>query len=134
MEGASYWSWLHRFLRKSGHPIGPDIKTMQGKPGQLPRMALEMIFQRARYQGGIVERKEMIDRYLPLPISQQTGIIVISRGKGYSLPGPLSDGALNPMPRVDQRHREFPLAVRACCVGCYDRTVVRSAVSIWRPW
>ena len=52
-------------------------------------------FFRARaHQGGVAERKAMIDRGHDLPISKQAEVLRISRGSVYYLPRPVPEADL----------------------------------------
>src|SRR5262249_18231288 len=54
----------------------------------------ERFFRRSAHQGGIAERKAMIDRTHDLPISKQAEALNISRGSVYYLPRPVSEADL----------------------------------------
>src|SRR5262249_17941578 len=70
----------------------------------------ERLFRRSAHQGGIAERKAMIDRTHDLPISKQAETLNISRGSVYYLPRPVSEADLAIMRRLDRLHLEFPFA------------------------
>src|ERR1700730_10601094 len=70
----------------------------------------DQFFRRRAHQGGIAERKAMIDRQHDLPITRQAGVLHISRGSVYYLPRPVSESDLAIMRRLDQLHLEFPFA------------------------
>src|ERR1700694_2334600 len=70
----------------------------------------ERFFRRRAHQGGIAERKAMIDRKHDLPITQQAEVLRISRGSVYYLPRPVSQTDLAIMRRLDRLHLEFPFA------------------------
>src|SRR5262249_62095641 len=72
----------------------------------------ERFFRRSAHQGGIAERKAMIDRTHDLPISKQAETLNISRGSVYYLPRPVSEADLAIMRRLDRLHLEFPFAAR----------------------
>src|SRR5882757_1270819 len=85
-----------------------DVKSLHAKIGEL---TLENDFFRASaHQGGIAERKTMIDREHDLPITRQAEVLKISRGSVYYLPRPMSSADLAIMRRLDQLHLEFPFA------------------------
>uniref|UniRef100_UPI002362872D IS3 family transposase n=1 Tax=Brucella intermedia TaxID=94625 RepID=UPI002362872D len=65
---------------------------------------------RCAQQGGIAERKEMIDREHKLSISRQAKLLGFSRGSVYYSPRPVSDGDLALMRRIDELHLEYPFA------------------------
>src|SRR5262249_53967506 len=70
----------------------------------------ERFFRRRAQQGGITERKTMIDRTHDLPITKQAEILNISRGSVYYLPRPVSATDLAIMRRLDRLHLEHPFA------------------------
>ncbi|MCK1403879.1 MULTISPECIES: IS3 family transposase [unclassified Bradyrhizobium] len=85
-----------------------DVKSLHAKIGEL---TLENGFFRKRaHQGGIAERKAMIDREHDLSITRQAEVLQISRGSVYYLPRPVPDGDLAMMRRLDRLHLEFPFA------------------------
>nr|WP_186157265.1 IS3 family transposase [Burkholderia gladioli] len=85
-----------------------DVKTLHAKIGQL---SLENgFFKRRAHQGGIAERKTMIDRTHALPVSQQTRLVGIARSSAYYRPQPVSETDLLLMRRIDELHMEFPFA------------------------
>ncbi|WP_420481984.1 IS3 family transposase [Burkholderia thailandensis] len=85
-----------------------DLKSLHAKIGQL---ALENDFlkRRAR-QGGIAERKAMIDRKHTLPIAQQARLVGVARSSVYYRPQPVSGADQLLMRRIDELHMEFPFA------------------------
>src|SRR6059036_837214 len=70
----------------------------------------ERFFRRSAHQGGIAERKTMIDREHDLSITRQAEVLKISRGGVYYLPRPVSPDDLAIMLRLDRLHLEFPFA------------------------
>ncbi|QDM15428.1 IS3 family transposase [Tardiphaga sp. vice352] len=85
-----------------------DVKSLHAKIGEL---TLENgFFRRRAHQGGIAERKTMIDRNHDLSITKQTEVLKISRGSVYYLPRPVSATDLAIMQRLDRLHLEFPFA------------------------
>ncbi|WP_419188655.1 IS3 family transposase [Burkholderia cepacia] len=85
-----------------------DLKALHAKIGQL---TLENDFLgRCAHQGGIAERKTMIDRTHALPASQQTRLVGIARSSAYYRPQPVSETDLLLMRRIDELHMEFPFA------------------------
>ncbi|MGA2311840.1 MAG: IS3 family transposase [Xanthobacteraceae bacterium] len=85
-----------------------DVKSLHAKIGEL---TLENGFFRGRaQQGGIAERKAMIDRAHDLPIAKQAKVLRISRGSVYYLPRPVPAADLEIMRRLDRLHLEFPFA------------------------
>src|SRR5665811_405991 len=67
-------------------------------------------FRGRAQQGGITERKAMIDREHDLPITKQAEVLRISRGSVYYLPRSVSATDLEVMRRLDRLHLEFPFA------------------------
>ncbi|MEN3144817.1 IS3 family transposase [Ochrobactrum sp. WV_118_8] len=91
-------------------PTGPtvDVKTLHAKIGEL---TLENDFLgRSARQGGIAERKEMIDREHKLSVVCQAKLLGFSRGSVYYSPRPVSDGDLALMRQIDELHLEYPFA------------------------
>ncbi|MGH8513638.1 MAG: IS3 family transposase [Gammaproteobacteria bacterium] len=85
-----------------------DVKSLHAKIGEL---TLENgFFRRRAHQGGIAERKAMIDREHDLPITTQAKALNISRGSVYYLPRPVPDADLAIMRRLDRLHLEYPFA------------------------
>nr|WP_097190094.1 IS3 family transposase [Caballeronia arationis] len=85
-----------------------DVKVLHAKIGQL---TLENGFFRGRArQGGIAERKAMIDRAHALPVSRQVQLVGIARSSAYYQPRPVSETDLKLMRRLDELHLEFPFA------------------------
>ncbi|MBT8360031.1 MAG: IS3 family transposase [Desulfobacterales bacterium] len=83
-----------------------DLKTLHAKIGQL---TLENDFLgKCALQGGIAERKKMIDRRHRLSISRQAKLIGISRGSVYYRPKPVSAVDLALMRQIDELHLEHP--------------------------
>ena len=70
----------------------------------------ERFFRRRAHQGGIAERKAMIDRKHDLPITRQAEVLCISRGSVYYLPRPVPEADLAIMRRLDRLHLESPFA------------------------
>ncbi|MHC1950831.1 IS3 family transposase [Bradyrhizobium sp. UFLA06-06] len=110
-----------------GTPATPaiDVKSLHAKIGEL---TLENDFLgRSAHQGGIAERKAMIDREHDLSITKQAEVLKISRGSVYYLPRPVSSADLEIMQRLDRLHLEYPfagsrmlrglLALQGCKIG-----------------
>jgi putative transposase len=94
----------------SGRPSTPevDIKALHAKIGEL---TLENdFFRKCARQGGIAERKAMINRDHDLPRTRQAAVLNISRGSLYYKPRPVSAADLAQMRRMDELHLEFPFA------------------------
>ena len=92
-----------------------DVKTLHAKIGEL---TLKTIFRTRAHQGGIAERKAMIDREHKLPISQQAKVLGISRGTAYYQPKPVSPRVLALMNRIDRLHLSYPSPAPECCAIC----------------
>ncbi|MBU1689093.1 MAG: IS3 family transposase [Proteobacteria bacterium] len=89
-------------------PAEPDIKVLHAKIGQL---TLENDFLgRRAHQGGIAERKAMIDRTHKLPLVRQCQILTLARSTAYYQPAPVSPEALALMRRIDELHLNYPFA------------------------
>ncbi|MBP7493427.1 MAG: IS3 family transposase [Rhodoferax sp.] len=91
-----------------GHDAAPpvDLDPLHAKIGQL---TLENDFLGTRaHQGGVAERKAMIDRDDRLSVTRQAQLLGISRGSVYYLPRPVSDSDLALMRRLDELHLEHP--------------------------
>ncbi|MEX4005374.1 IS3 family transposase [Paraburkholderia sp. EG285A] len=85
-----------------------DVTVLHAKIGQL---TLENgFFKRSAQQGGVAERKAMIDRAHALPIAQQARLVGIARSSVYYQPQPVSETELKLMRRIDELHIEFPFA------------------------
>nr|WP_155739984.1 IS3 family transposase [Pandoraea pnomenusa] len=85
-----------------------DLKSLHAKIGQL---ALENgFFKRRARQGGIAERKEIIDRTHALPIAQQARLVGVARSSVHYQPQPVSEADQKLMRRIDELHMEFPFA------------------------
>jgi len=84
-----------------------DVKSLHAKIGV---DAGERFFRGRAQQGGIAERKAMIDREHDLPITKQAHVLRISRGSVYYLPRPVPEADLAIMRRLDRLHLEFPFA------------------------
>ncbi|WP_425195007.1 IS3 family transposase [Paraburkholderia kururiensis] len=85
-----------------------DVTVLHAKIGQL---TLENDFlKRSAQQGGVAERKAMIDRAHALPIAQQARLVGIARSSVYYQPQAVSETELKLMRRIDELHLEFPFA------------------------
>ncbi|WLB11255.1 MULTISPECIES: IS3 family transposase [Bradyrhizobium] len=112
-------AWKAQLESKAADAFGPgggsgaeqaaiDVKSLHAKIGEL---TLENgFFRRSAHQGGIAERKAMIDREHELSITRQAEALNISRGSVYYLPRPVPDADLAIMQRLDRLHLEFPFA------------------------
>src|SRR5215207_58342 len=70
----------------------------------------ERFFRGRAHQGGIAERKAMIDRDGQLSIKRQAQLLGISRGTAYYHPEPIAEAELALMRRIDELHLEHPFA------------------------
>jgi hypothetical protein len=84
-----------------------DVKSLHAKIG---RLTLENDFRGSAQQGGIAERKAMIDREHDLWITRQSKVLSVSRSSVYYLPRPVSEAELAIMRRIDRLHLEHPFA------------------------
>lgn len=74
------------------------------------RAAPAQFFRGRAHQGGIAERKAMIDRGHDLSITKHAEALNISRGSVYYLPLPVPSADLAIMRRLDRLHLEFSFA------------------------
>ena len=70
----------------------------------------ERFFRGRAQQGGIAERKAMIDRDHALSVTKQAEVVGIARSTVYYLPRPVSAADLALMQQIDRLHMEFPFA------------------------
>ena len=70
----------------------------------------ERFFRGRAQQGGIAERKAMIDRDHELSVTSQAEAVGIARSTVYYLPRPASAVDLDLMKQIDKLHTEFPFA------------------------
>ena len=87
-----------------------DVKALHAKIGELTLENDSRFFRSRAHQGGIAERKAMIDREHDLPITKQAEILKVSRGSVYYLARPVSSADLEIMQRLDRLHLEYPFA------------------------
>jgi|APSaa5957512535_1039671.scaffolds.fasta_scaffold16110_4 putative transposase len=75
---------------KSSKPDDPpiDTKTLHAKVGQL--ILENDFFIRSAHKCGHAERKKMINRHHPLPLTQKSKLLRLSRGSLYYEPQPTS--------------------------------------------
>ncbi|MGY3287244.1 putative transposase [Bradyrhizobium sp. LM3.6] len=111
-------AWKSQLEGSASEVFGPGGRAPEN-PGDrcevAPRQnrradAGERFFRKRAHQGGIAERKAMIDREHDLSITRQAEVLQISRGSVYYLPRPVPDGDLAMMRRLDRLHLEFPFA------------------------
>src|SRR3954467_8366531 len=107
-------AWQPNPGRRSTYRCGDSVQTT-GTTSVTARKdrradAGKRFFRGGAHQGGIAERKAMIDREHDLPITRQAKVLRISRGSVYYLPRPVSASDLEVMRRLDRLHLEFPFA------------------------
>jgi len=107
--------WKQQLLARAADAFGgatlmadtPDLKTLHAKIGQL---VLENDFLAGAHQGGLVERKAMIDHTHPLPVWRQCQLLKRARSTAYYHPTPVSETVLALMRRIDELHLQYPFA------------------------
>ncbi|MBK9394119.1 MAG: IS3 family transposase [Uliginosibacterium sp.] len=109
--------WKRQLLDRAGEvfsgaataPAPPaDLTALHAKIG---RLTLENDFLgRGAHQGGTVERKAMIDREHPLPVTAQCQLLQLPRSSAYYRSEPVSPADLALMRRIDELHLEYPFA------------------------
>ncbi len=82
----------------------------------------ERFFRRSAHQGGLAERKAMIDRKHDLSITRQAEVLRISRSSVYYLPRPVSEADLAIMQRLDRLPEWKPTARPLC--ACFGRRTI----------
>ncbi|MCA3400068.1 MAG: IS3 family transposase, partial [Roseomonas sp.] len=95
-----------------GKPEAPppvDVKELHVKIGELT-LTNDFFFSRRAHQGGIAERKAMIDREHARPLAKQAKALSISRGTLYYVSRPVPAADLTLMRRIDELHLEYPFA------------------------
>ena len=100
-----------------------DLAPLHAKIGQL---TLENDFLESAHQGGIAERKAMIDRTHDLTVTRQARLLNISRGSVYYLPRPTSAADLALMRRIDELHLEHPFMGARMLQGQLHREGVKA--------
>ena len=84
----------------------PDRKTLHAKIGHL---TLENNFLKRRaHQGGLAERKAMMDRTHHLSIGRQCQLLQLARSTVYYQPIAISDTTRALMRRIDELHLQYP--------------------------
>lgn len=68
------------------------------------------MFRRGAHQGGLAERKAMIDRTHSFPVVRQGQLLGGARSTVYYQPTPVSDPVLALIRRIDERHLQYPFA------------------------
>ena len=93
----------------------PKNKGRRAQSQDTPRQdraahAGERFFRKRTHQGGIAERKEIIDRTHELPLVRQCQILELARSTAYYRPVLKSPEELALMRRIDELHLEHPFA------------------------
>ena len=83
-----------------------DVKALHAKIGELTLG--ERFFRGRAQQGGIAERKAMIDRDHELSVTKQAEVVGIARSTVYYLPRPVPAADLALMQRIDKLRTRFP--------------------------
>ena len=91
---------------QSAPPI--DMKALHAKIGRAD--AGERFFRGRAQQGGIAERKALIDRGHELSVTKQAEAVGIARSTVYYLPRAVQAADLDLMRQIDKLHTEFPFA------------------------
>src|SRR5262245_38612385 len=91
---------------QSAPPV--DVKALHAKIRRAD--AGERFFRGRAQQGGIAERKAMIDRGHELSVTKQAEVVGIARSTVYYLPRPVPAADLALMHQIDKLHTEFPFA------------------------
>src|ERR1700737_4991080 len=86
----------------------------------------DQFFRRSAHQGGIAERKAMIDREHDLSITKQAEVLKIGRGSVYYLPRPVSSADRSCGIWIGCTWSS-PSRVRVCCEACWLCRGARSA-------
>jgi len=123
-EGAS--RSFRRGQSGSAGPSGPQGLARQDRPTG----AGERFFRRGAHQGGIAERKAMIDPEHDLPITQQAEVLQISRSSVYYHQRPISSTDLWLMRQIDELHLNYPLPAAGCCAICSAIKALRLAAAM----
>ncbi len=94
------------FSKEKQAETGADVKALHAKIGQLA-MENDFFITRARAHKR-AERKEMIDREHPLPLTRQSQMLELSRSSLYYESVPVSDRDLELMRLIDELHLQYP--------------------------
>src|ERR1700689_2742134 len=107
--GAGRGGWPVR--RGQGRDEGGAERRLEGASRQDRRADPgERFFRRGAHQGGIAERKAMIDREHDLPISRQAEPLGVSRGAACSNPRPTWTEYFRTLRRLAELHFGSPFA------------------------
>jgi putative transposase len=87
-------------------PEPVDLAPLLANIGQVT-LANEF-FRKYAHQGGVAERKAIVDRELPLSVGRQAKLLEISRGAVFHRPRQTSETDLALMRRFDELHLEHP--------------------------
>src|SRR5271167_4125382 len=105
-------------FRRRGWGVRPGQERSGGPGRRFEELACkdrrtdagERFFRGRAHQGGIAERKAMIDRGHALSVTKQAEAAGIARSTVYYLPRPVSAADLELMRQIDRLHLEFPFA------------------------
>ena len=96
----------HRHAPAAAPPVDVKAAARQDRRAD----AGERFFRGSAQQGGIAERKAMIDRDHELSVTRQAEAVGIARSTVYYLPRAVSAADLDLMQQIDRLHTEFPFA------------------------
>jgi len=96
--------------RTTAAGMRPRVKAMEKPPEPTGFAPVLDPTRRRAHQGGIAERKEMIDSAHDLPVQQQAKVLGISRSTVYYEPRPIPAEDLWLMRRIDELHLNYPFA------------------------
>ena len=109
LEGAAGLFGADRGETKAAPSV--DLKALHAQDRRRLKPWRTIFFRRGAHQGGIAERKAMIDREHDLPISRPgRGARRQPRGAVYYKPRPTSAEDLRTMRRLDELHLGYPFA------------------------
>ena len=104
MEGATPERSLRGVRPRSGERIAAAAGRCSAREDRRADIG-ERFFRGSAHQGGLAERKALIDRD-----TKQAELLEISRGSVYYLPRPVSEADLKLIRRLDELHLELPFA------------------------
>src|SRR5262245_37521164 len=111
MEGAARRGCGGRIRQWQRRCAGGACGRREGAARQDRRAdAGERFFRGRAQQGGIAERKALIDRGHELSVTKQAEVVGIARSTVYYLPRPVPAADLALMHQIDKLHTEFPFA------------------------
>jgi putative transposase len=98
-------------------PFGESTQALSLNTAQMaiaredrPAHVRERFFRKRAHQGGIAERKEMIERTHDLPVVRQCQILSLARSTAYYRPQETSEADLVLMRRIDEPYLDHPFA------------------------